>query len=275
MRLTVAHFKPLMTGLVVALVAVLGVAYLVRLAVQDNPAQTPAADSGSAAASPESGPAPSATASSIRTGPTQTSPPRTPATRTASPTQSRREPSRKPTSATVPHVVVAGPTVDNIYPDDTGCHVFWIRTQGLDVTVVRVGLSPGPSPSTVPSPDPSDPPDANPMRADFVACKGSGGDAPLAREGCHKGMIISTKHGCGVRPFVRRPTRSGTYHGTLKFGLSTLCKDRRLSPCAAISSPYPPSAARPVRADWTLTCAIELEMLSYDTGDPIVRPCRL
>ncbi|WP_433303573.1 hypothetical protein ACQP2F_12380 [Actinoplanes sp. CA-030573] len=149
---------------------------------------------------------------------------------------------------------MAGPTVDNYFPDSSGCHVFWIKSPEPGVTVDTRTFVPG----ETPPPDGTDA-KAHPMRVEYVGCHVDypGPGYPPAGTGCENGSVISEKQGCGVRVALTGPTRVGDYTGTLKFELSLLCAGAEIAPCDRVTSP-PPSAEHPITAHWPVTCSIKL-----------------
>jgi hypothetical protein len=271
MRLA-SQLKPwMMTALVVVVLLLSGGAYLVRLALRDEPTATfvpgPSPSEAPATAPPtgptgtpaETGPArdPVATGPSTRVSTDGPSSTRTPATSastvrttraapgTTGPAPTSRGPDPGPTGT--PSVVIAGPTVDNIYPNDDGCHIFYFAAAGVEATITSVRLS------------------ADEMEAEYVACEGTAEGIPRAAAGCAADRIVSSDRGCGIRMKVPASSPPGLYRGTLNFGLAVLCTDRKNAPCADISSPHPPSPDRPVQAKWEVTCPMEL---SLQAGQP-------
>jgi hypothetical protein len=263
MRLTVAQLKPWMvTALVVLVILLAGGFYLTRLALRDQPLAGPSWAPGSPAAAPAS-PSPEAppTSGRVTSAPRPSSrSPEQPTTTRTRPTPSRTTPPPPPVK--VPTVLVAGPTVDNDFPDSTGCHVFWVDAPGLRVTVAHVGFRTGQTPSPDPSASPSV--EARPLRVAYVACNGPADNGTVADVGCGTGRVVSQGHGCGVRISADEPTRTGLYQGKVSFDLSARCTGTRAKPCSDIDSPYRPSPDRPVTATWGVTCAVRLDY----QGDP-------
>lgn len=273
MRLTVTQLRPwIVTGIVVLAILIVGGTYLTRLALHGQvaeapPAASPSPSSADVASSPDAegtvihGSSPAATASPGVSRST------TRPTRTSTVTPSRPPPSPSPSRTTAPRVLVAGPTIDNYYPDDSGCHVFFISSPDPGVTVEKRTFVAG----GTPPPDDTGA-DAKPMRAEYVGCQVDqpGPGFPPADEGCQPGSTISTARGCGVRLALTGPTRRGTYRGTLSFDLSLLCAGAKVPECAGITSPHPPSSEHPVRAHWPVTCTIELTTEDGFRGDSVV-----
>jgi len=275
MRLTVEHLKLwIVTALVVPVILVAGGIYLTRTALRDQPLTEPSWAPGSSLAAPTSTDAPTSrsgasppSTSHSRSGSSSSSA-RTPPTSAATTTPVRTSP---PPPAGVPQVLVAGPTIDNVYPDDSGCHVFWMPTPDLRATVVGMRFKAGSTPTTSPPPSGGIPP----LRVDYVACDRKGPGAPLPEAGCDKRMVISTEHSCGVRFSVDKPTVFGLYTGVLSFDLSVLCTGAEVIPCTEIDSPYRPSADRPVHAVWSTDCQIEFYAKDHPVAGPPKFPCGL
>jgi hypothetical protein len=245
-RLTTLPLRLSAFGIAILLLVTVGAVWLFQLATTDVRG-TDSADSPTPGTSPPSDPS---GGSAEPPAPSVTQPAPSPIT----PTARRTGQTPTPRAPTTPYVKIGGPTLDNAYPDDTGCHLLWVATPGLVATVRQVSASPG----TVPSP-PTDPniPPARQITADYVSCQSQDG-APATNTGCGTGIGLSVYHACGVRPTIGTPTRPGTYGGTLRFDLFTVCRNRQVQPCAAIQSPYPPSADRPVEARWSVDCPIAL-----------------
>jgi hypothetical protein len=262
MRLTVSQLKPwIVTALVVLIILLVGGIYLTRTALHAPPVAGPSSAPGSSAV-PTSADArvghrsashPSASRSSTSHPRSGSSPP---SVRTLPAGAATTTPGRTsaPPPVEPPGVTVAGPTIDNVYPDDAGCHVFWISTPGVQATITGVRFDPGPITTFIPQPSgPS-------LGVDYVACDRTGAGAPLPEVGCGKDQIISAVRSCGVRFVVDDPIRGAIYTGELRFDLSVLCTGTEVTPCLGIGSPYPPSADRPLNANWSPVCQVEVSI---------------